>query len=476
MHCRLAKLLDTSSAAKQKSLAKKAILDLLSDKPPTGAEPPSPTASPSTAKSLNHANSTISSKRAPSFRNFISRASSSSMRDVDPSQAKRSTSSSSPHTQLQPQNSNMSSSSQLEPSSLSLLPAGEQQRSTAASDLRAQQMLSQQQSWSLSYGELENEVSKIAYHFDATFKQWSRLSAARRQQQPLSSDANHAITPPIDMHNASCDTNSLLTALFASTSAAVCHELEHALFRINWLLLSKSGQNDSVWKTNVLSLTPATRDSCAGSNLLKTYYHLVKYDFVTYKMFTRQLQLVQLSALLTLVIHRIALLYKELRDDEAKDELADDGAGQQVFSFSSSQYRPISWSGNHVTLYNMQALNSQVCLLFYVPLVVSSLVNSLHPLTSSRTHPLVSSVSPQASLSAVRRLHSAVASNTTDGPATVVNSAARRHRSMAMNRSMAMTLESVRRRRRSPPRRAICNSSSTNWCSSAPLVSTCKQR
>ena len=83
------------------------------------------------------------------------------------------------------------------------------------------------------------------------------------------------------------------------------------MFKLNWLITSKSGFSEPNWHTNVISLTPSTLDSFIGINLLKNYYRYVKYDFVSYKLFTRQLQLIQICAILLTIVHRVLIFYKE---------------------------------------------------------------------------------------------------------------------------------------------------------------------
>jgi len=118
---------------------------------------------------------------------------------------------------------------------------------------------------------------------------------------------------------------------------------------------SKSGFSEPNWQATVLSLTPSTVDSFIGVNLLKNYYKYVKYDFVSYKLFTRQVQLIQLSAIVLAVIHRVLNYYREV--STLSTIVNNGGFGNEAmvsFAFSADKYRPISWSANHVTLYNVQ--------------------------------------------------------------------------------------------------------------------------
>ncbi len=154
------------------------------------------------------------------------------------------------------------------------------------------------------------------------------------------------------------------------------------MFKLNWLITSKSGFSEPNWKTSVLSLTPSTIDSFIGVNLLKNYYKYVKYDFVSYKLFTRQLQLIQLCAIILSLVHRVLNHYREtitlatlnganfLQTSSVTATLSaantssvgSSSAGNMEalnqsmlsFNFSADKYKPISWSANHVTLYNVQ--------------------------------------------------------------------------------------------------------------------------
>ncbi len=145
------------------------------------------------------------------------------------------------------------------------------------------------------------------------------------------------------------------TLLTNINSSFVIKDLEQSLFKINWLISSKSGFSEPNWQSAVLSLTPSTLDSFIGINLLKNYYRYVKYDFVSYKLFTRQVQLIQLSAIILVVIHRIFNYYREV---STLSTIVNNGGFNNEatvsFAFSADKYRPISWSANHVTLYNMQ--------------------------------------------------------------------------------------------------------------------------
>jgi hypothetical protein len=204
---------------------------------------------------------------------------------------------------------------------------------------------------SSDYNELEKEVEKISYELDSLFRLWTRVYAlANNNQAPANNDQLKSI---VEFQILIGNLNSQL----------VVKELDQALFKINWLITSKSGFYEPNWQSCVLSLTPSTNDSFVGVNLLKTYYKYVKYDFVSYKLFTRQLQLIQLCAIILNSIHRILLFYREIitlssitNNLNGPNGTASDLFGSSLlsFNFSSDKYRPISWSANHVTLYNVQ--------------------------------------------------------------------------------------------------------------------------
>ncbi len=223
------------------------------------------------------------------------------------------------------------------------------------------------------YIELESEVEKISFNLDKLNSAWSKLASTRTAISNSST--------PVDPLKYSIELQSLLLNELNSTD--VLNELEKSLFKLNWLITSKSGYSEPNWKTNVLSLTPSTLDSFIGVNLLKIYYRYVKYDFVSYKLFTRQLQLIQLSAIVLNLIHRVLNFYKEavtlstinganfFHNQMATSSISLSNAANQSsgavnnlesvnqsllsFTFSADKYKPISWSANHVTLYNVQS-------------------------------------------------------------------------------------------------------------------------
>jgi hypothetical protein len=200
------------------------------------------------------------------------------------------------------------------------------------------------------YIELEKEVEKISFELDSLFRLWTRICSLSIAPSSQSSDQLK---------------NSMEFQILISNinSAVIAKNLEQSLFKMNWLITSKSGFNEPNWQSCVLSLTPSTNDSFIGVNLLKNYYKYVKYDFVSYKLFTRQLQLIQLCAIILNAIHRILLFYRETvtlssitNNLNGPAGCVNDLMGSSLlsFNFSSDKYRPISWSANHVTLYNVQ--------------------------------------------------------------------------------------------------------------------------
>lgn len=207
------------------------------------------------------------------------------------------------------------------------------------------------------YIELEAEVEKISYELDLLFRNWNKLSNLGRQQYQNYND----------QLKGSVEFQILMNSF---NSSVIVKELEQSLFKLNWLITSKSGFSEPNWQTNVFSLTPSTVDSFIGVNLLKTYYKYVKYDFVSYKLFTRQLQLIQICAILLNIIHRVLVFHKEAitlssitntfngansSGSAMGGVLNESGTNPSLLSlsFSSDKYRPISWSANHVTLYNV---------------------------------------------------------------------------------------------------------------------------
>lgn len=216
--------------------------------------------------------------------------------------------------------------------------------------------------------ELEIEVEKISYHLESLSRAWSKLSKARLN---LSSASFLSSSPSSsnDQIKYSLEFQNIISNLNSST---LVKDLEQSLFKLNWLITSKSGFSEPNWQSTVLSLTPSTIDSFIGVNLLKNYYRYVKYDFVSYKLFTRQLQLIQICAIILHLVNSILVFYKEMVGDGSKIASAgsaNNGLGGLTgdpnfnsFNFASDKFRPISWSANHVTLYNMQvSFELKVC-------------------------------------------------------------------------------------------------------------------
>ena len=109
-----------------------------------------------------------------------------------------------------------------------------------------------------SYTELEREVAKVAFHLEYLASHWSKLE----------------MTASSEVLKSAVEFQSFLNA---ANSAHALAQLAQTLFQLNWLLTSKSGFGEPNWQASVLSLTPATRDSFVGVNLLKSYYRYVRY-------------------------------------------------------------------------------------------------------------------------------------------------------------------------------------------------------
>lgn len=269
-------------------------------------------------------------------------------------------------------------------SSLSQLGGGSISSTNDINSIQNQLKLTQTQSHEVSntdYMELEIEVEKISYHLETLSRAWSKLSKTRANSLK---DVTAAVATTPNSFAAASNSNSnhnshviryslefqaILNELNAN---ALVRELEQSLFKLNWLITSKSGFSEPNWQSTVLSLTPSTIDSFIGVNLLKNYYRYVKYDFVSYKLFTRQLQLIQISAIILHLVGSILGFYKEMTGGQVEAArienaamalnvgglLGGGGADSTLFSspfnFSADKFRPISWSANHVTLYNVQ--------------------------------------------------------------------------------------------------------------------------
>jgi hypothetical protein len=260
------------------------------------------------------------------------------------------------------------------------------------SELNSQQKIIKQPSElnNSDYTELEYEVEKISYHLDSLYRVWSKLSqyyslggtsgakTATATTMTTPTSINYLLSSSHWLQTTSnCSVQEHLrhavefhTMVGNLNSTVVIKELEKSLFKLNWLITSKSGFSEPNWQANVLSLTPCSIDSFIGVNLLKNYYKYVKYDFVSYKLFTRQLQLTQLCAIILSIIHRILVFYTEtttlssitntmhtIADLSSLNAYSNNPNSLMSFTFSADKYRPISWSANHVTLYNMQSSN-----------------------------------------------------------------------------------------------------------------------
>ncbi|CAF0800392.1 unnamed protein product [Brachionus calyciflorus] len=340
----LTKLLDTSRALKQEAQLKKLLENLEDDKNLSLSQPASP------LLRVNNERDNLSvkedKKKSKSFRGFLTHRS------------KSKESGSQPNITITDQQIETNKSNYL------ALPGQQNTQLSAASSLsnletnfQKQLKLQLNQTHEIinnfDYNEIELEVEKISYHFDTLFRHWTKLSNKNSHE----SDA-------LKYH---IEFNNLINNL---NSSVVLKDLEQSLFRLNWLITSKSGYCEPNWKTSVLSITPSTNDSFIGVNLLKNYYKYVKYDFVSYKLFTRQLQLIQISAILLDLIHRVVLFYREnntlstitntlngLSNGNVSNgsNFFNDTLNPSLLSltFSADRYRPISWSANHVTLYNV---------------------------------------------------------------------------------------------------------------------------
>ncbi len=112
--------------------------------------------------------------------------------------------------------------------------------------------------------------------------------------------------------------------------------LEKYLYQINYKITNKCGSSELLSLSSI-SIAPAL---LKNQNFLQNFYKYLNYDFLSYKLFTRQLQLIQLTAILCHLILKI-FNYHYKADDANK-----------MLQFPVDQYRPISWSNQHVTLYS----------------------------------------------------------------------------------------------------------------------------
>ena len=298
----LTKLLDTSRAIKQEAQLKK-VLKLLEEEKnaltnnstlitSSVSQPPSPSirSASSSAKPEDEKKDDKKKLKSKSFKGFASLTSSPKTQPLPP---------------LPPTDNK---TNQLAPPGQNLQkPQSVKDLSTSLTNIEAnfkQQLLLQNQHHEINnsdYIELEFEVEKISYHLDNLFRLWSKLYNLTQQPQTVENAYTEQLKSSIEFQ----------TLINNLNSPVVVKELEQTLFKLNWLITSKSGFSEPNWQGSVISLTPSTIDSFIGVNLLKNYYKYVKYDFVSYKLFTRQLQLIQLCAIILNIIHRILVFYRE---------------------------------------------------------------------------------------------------------------------------------------------------------------------
>ena len=197
--------------------------------------------------------------------------------------------------------------------------------------------LRQQEAVQLSYRYVEQNIMQIGYCLNIFNRFWSKVSS----------------------NKGSFDDHLNLFYLNNFDNLTVFSQLDQFLYKIHWQIANKN-ENDAgndldahafSQELHAILLTPTTNKNLLNINFLLNYYRLISYDFISFKLFIRQLQLTQIAAILCQIIYKILNLYHK------KNKSADESSQQLNFSkeflvFPKNQYRPISWSNNHVTLHH----------------------------------------------------------------------------------------------------------------------------
>ncbi len=169
---------------------------------------------------------------------------------------------------------------------------------------------------------LEQDFMNISYYLSILVKFWSDFSANKHEfNSHLKIFYQNYIEP-----------NQVLLTM-----------LEKYLYQINYKITNKCGSNDLLSLSSI-SLAPVL---LKNQNFLQNFYKYLNYDFLSYKLFTRQLQLIQLTAVLCHIILKIFSHHHKATDNG------------KTLQFPIDQYRPISWSAQHVTLYSASPKTSK---------------------------------------------------------------------------------------------------------------------
>ncbi len=199
--------------------------------------------------------------------------------------------------------------------------------------------LRQHQAVQLNYRQIEQNIMQIGYCLNVLNRFWSKFLTSK---DPAVFDDHLSLFYINNSENLSSFT-----------------QLEQLLYNIHWQITNKNIKDctdldATSFTTNDLHtilLTPTTNSNLLNINFLLNYYKLISYDFISFKLFIRQTQLIQIAAILCQIIYRILNFYqKNMKNGptvNSKDYLV----------FPTSQYRPISWSNSHVTLHQKPTSN-----------------------------------------------------------------------------------------------------------------------
>ena len=202
--------------------------------------------------------------------------------------------------------------------------------------------LRQQEAVQLSFSCVEQNIMHIGYLLNIFKRFWSKFT---RQ----------------DCTTVSFNDHLNIFYLNNADNLSAFSQLDQFLYNIHWKITNKNVNDDTTSNSSFnqelhsILLTPTTNRNLLNINFLLNYYKLISYDFISFKLFIRQLQLTQIAAILCQIIYRILNFYQKSLKSSAGQAAHSQGV-KDYFVFPVSQFRPISWSNNHVTLH--QNINS----------------------------------------------------------------------------------------------------------------------
>jgi hypothetical protein len=197
--------------------------------------------------------------------------------------------------------------------------------------------LRQQEAVQLSYRYIEQNIMQIGYCLNIFNRFWAKVA---------STNTNNSFEDHLN-----------LFYLNNSDNLTVFSQLDQFLYKINWQISNKN-ENDIgtdldahsfSQELHTILLTPTTNKNLLNINFLINYYRLISYDFISFKLFIRQLQLTQIAAIVCQIIYKIFNFYQKHTKGSISTQQIHNS--KDFFVFPTNQFRPISWSNNHVTLH-----------------------------------------------------------------------------------------------------------------------------